>query len=993
MNINSHPEPTSFDSTIDATPKPENPHSLTRITYKDIIDYWDLLTSSENDTILHALANVADYKIEPNRIYQRAKEWVIKRSLLVLNHMSFSTANINESQIKTLTKLADKNTDIVKNLLGTSLTKHIQQCLQTIREHDKPKHLFNKHIIQEISTVTGAFIPRKAVHPSTRKSIVTSIKRKLLRKIGSDSLNDKNSMYMIHLYLKKNIAPLSTLAENSNDPAEYFLNRHIDLDLRRKLFFHENYDTVYNWSCLPVTGSTQWCSTGKHCKVDLFPAKHSSPCTSCNKFAHKQCCYKLDGNSLTCNSCLPNIIHHWNYLSGGDVYINQNDNSLLQNTLNSSELIDQFNNTMANSNENDDSEIVSIQTAENQIMVDKIHKPSSLFENLNNSIVMFDDTPDCHTITHGINNQDSIMSERLIPSPNVSPITTLNTHTTITPPNLILNDTTLYQDKPNHTTRFNMENNTIQEIERQRFSTRMQLRIPLVIKEYDTQWTIPEKILSVIQKILVIDPTMTIIPWSTDLTSISNVTEEEQPPPVLNINEFLSYSVNDLKTYFNRINQLPKPIDNFSWVDFTIQHQVPIDDIKNGMAARLQKRGYSLYPRQLQSQKEIVIGWLLWSYREQDADLLARIINKKFGINTYLRWATINIGQNFTSNQTKALHIVSSDTDHLSSIKAYTELYKLGRQNFPLCMKMRFIPMANAVSPHLIEELQRSRTYQQGWLRSLEHSFSTDIITLDKSSSQMPTLREMISKLKSSKDSRELFQGVNKKWNDPSVYIFTYRKQLREEAKSRINTLLTFLQNTTGYINCHRYFSDQAQEAAKQQIWDAAIKDVIQAADLLVPVEAILADAEYLGLNNKATPDELESKHDNHAINVFLDKEKDSVKTFTSANASVNSINTTLSNSNNNSSDLAKHNNTNSVTTQELNNLTSTLIQIKKTISVLDANVKNTNQESEEILGKLIVLENMMSHKTIRCHKTTKLTRGQILHPRVRKHNSNTGYA
>jgi hypothetical protein len=380
------------------------------------------------------------------------------------------------------------------------------------------------------------------------------------------------------------------------------------------------------------------------------------------------------------------------------------------------------------------------------------------------------------------------------------------------------------------------------------------------------------------------------------------------------------------------------------------------------MAARLQKRGYSLYPRKLQSQKEITIGWLLWSYREQDAELLAKIINKKFKIDTYLRWANINIGSYNATYQTKALHIVSSDTDHLTSIKAYTELYKLGRHNFPLGMKMRFIPMANSVSPHLVEDLKRSRTYQQGWLRSLEHSFSTDILTLDKPSSQMPTLRDMISKLKSSKDSRELFQGVNRKWNDPDTYIFTYRKQMRSEAKSRMSTLLTYLQNTTGYNNCHRYFSDQAKETAKQQIWDEAIKDVIQAADLLVPLEAILADAEYLGLNNKPEIVEQQSQGDSHAVNVFLEKEKDSVKTFTSANASVISVNSAISKQNNDTPGLTNVGNNSTATTQELNNLTSTLLQIKKTISVLDANIKNTNQESEEILGKLIILENMMTH-------------------------------
>ncbi len=116
-------------------------------------------------------------------------------------------------------------------------------------------------------------------------------------------------------------------------------------------------------------------------------------------------------------------------------------------------------------------------------------------------------------------------------------------------------------------------------------------------------------------------------------------------------------------------------------------------------------------------------------------------------------------------------------------------------------------------------------------------------------------------------------------------------------------------------------------------------------------------------LNEYLTCDNTQASIDTHAINIYMDKEANSVKTFTSANVSINSANSSYTNDTRNSMAANQQTTppTNEHNSNELNTITSTLLQIKKTISVLDANVKNNNQESEEILGKLIVLENYMN--------------------------------
>jgi hypothetical protein len=548
-----------------------------------------------------------------------------------------------------------------------------------------------------------------------------------------------------------------------------------------------------------------------------------------------------------------------------------------------------------------------------------------------------------------------------IQSPNISPILHPNSSPITHPPVLPMSDdgscSASLSSNPTTTIQYDLNRNTTSYIETGPTITRMQLRVPLVIQGFKDQWSISKKIQSVIEKLTSIDTSLTILPWAVSSTN-SSLTEPLSTP--LPLDQMASQSLDQLKTYFSRINQTIRSNANFVWVDFRMQHSVPWNTIKHGMAARLQKRGYSLYPRQLQSEKEVVIGWLLWSFREQDAELLAKLINKKYQINTYLRWATINIGPNNTGPPIKALHIVSSSEDQLMAIKSYNGLYKMGQRKFPLGMKMRFIPMAHSVSPHVIETIKRSRSYQQGWLNSIEHIYSSDIQILDKSSAQMPTLREMIGRLTSSADNQELFQGVNRQWNDPNKFVFTYRKQVRTEARSRVSTLLTYLKHTSGHDMCDRYFSDSAVEAAQHQIWDEELKDVIQLADLMVPIEAINADADYFGipLEPASRP---EANNNSHALNVFLDKVPTSVKTFTSANASINSLHTSNTDDKDTSTTHSPHTNKDTLNSADLTTLTSTLLQINKKIAILDANVKNNNHESEEILGKLIVMEKLIN--------------------------------
>jgi hypothetical protein len=174
----------------------------------------------------------------------------------------------------------------------------------------------------------------------------------------------------------------------------------------------------------------------------------------------------------------------------------------------------------------------------------------------------------------------------MIIPPNISPILKPKTpHQSElineTTPKEIINKKIIDTITHNPTTRFDITKNSEMLIDEITHTTRMQLRIPLVIKGFQTQWTIIEKTQSVIQKLLDIDNSIVIIPWKANNDEQSNDSYAFLP-----ITEITGRSQN-LETYFPRINQQIKPNDNFIWIDFRMQHNAPWEHLKNGIAARL----------------------------------------------------------------------------------------------------------------------------------------------------------------------------------------------------------------------------------------------------------------------------------------------------------------------------------------------------------------------------------------------------------------------
>jgi hypothetical protein len=926
-------------------------------TYKDIISNWDLLIKYPNDTLLHALANISDVRINPDHIQKEARRQVINTSFAVIKHLTFSSAYITQEHIGILSAMAGKRDAKPSELQGIKMEKQITECIHTIRTLPKPPHTIPKSLIQNLSKITGAFLPKNSIVPKARKPLFSQILKKFTKKTGTDTPPDKNACTILQQFFEATIPP----TEIDNSPMSpilpYFLNKQIAVKKRRELFFSNNTNDIYNWDTLPGSNTQQWCASGPRCTNDLFPAPHTLQCTSCAHYVHRECCSIYDNSLPKCFYCSQPPKQIWNFFSGGLITLDEEvTNSLdVTNTSLKNDITDTNSGDITTDTHNDKSTSV-------------IHTPNLSPISTNTDDGTATNAPLNTPLTSNIIAPDlaSNPTNGTIPddgSINLSPTTTHMSTATITEnPDTILspNEVNLNEREPtNASVRFN-DNVQISMIDGTTSTTRMQLRIPLIIQGYPEQWSLTKKLQSVLNHLRAIDHSIQILPWK-------QRTEENQSP--INIDNINSISLDTLSIYFNRLTRPVTDKDKFVWTDFVMEHTSSWQTIKDGIASWLNRKGYNLYPRELQSEKEIIIGWFLWSYREIDTAILTQALKNDYKIDFYFRWMNVNLTRLSATNDTvKALHLITTPQNRKSVVKVFSDLYsKAGQKSFPLGIRLRLIPMAQtATSATKINEIKECRHDQRVWLKNIQHYTYNGILNLDKSSAQMPTLRELIMRLKSNVDNERLFFGVNQQWNNPEKYIFTFHKLYSYEAIAKIPTLITLLPNTTSYKLCYKYFTTEAIEEAKDNIWDEKNKEVIRPGDLSVPTDAIAADIVRLGLKDLIKKDDALPEEDLHALQVFLGNEESSVATFTSGNSTQQAKVTSKFLDTNSNSSASSVNTTSSITPMaqsDVQTILKSIASLSKTVTVLDANVKSQAMNSEELIGKMITLEQQISFK------------------------------
>jgi hypothetical protein len=216
----------------------------------------------------------------------------------------------------------------------------------------------------------------------------------------------------------------------------------------------------------------------------------------------------------------------------------------------------------------------------------------------------------------------------------------------------------------------------------------------------------------------------------------------------------------------------------------------------------------------------------MWSHRYIKADKLAHILAAEHEVHGFFRFSTIYLGkgEKFGPKEgTRALFLVCESKDFVETSAILRVLYHQGATDFPLGIRLRFMPQVQNMDENTLLKNQIWRVQQFDFLDKIQTAGTSDIKLLDAAIQGEKTLRNFIMNLKHTGTKDTLFLSVDTQWNDPSRCVFSFIVSHDNEAIRMVHTLAAhvLIKNATRANNC---FTNEALERAATFKWDQAHK-------------------------------------------------------------------------------------------------------------------------------------------------------------------------
>ena len=402
-----------------------------------------------------------------------------------------------------------------------------------------------------------------------------------------------------------------------------------------------------------------------------------------------------------------------------------------------------------------------------------------------------------------------------------------------------------------------------------------------------------------------------------------------------------------------------------------------------------------MYYKKLQVESTRILGWMLWSHRHIKVDRLAHVLANDNDLHLSFRYSKIFVGkgEKFALDESvKAIYVVCDTRDFDAYSAALKIIYHQSVKNFPLGIKLRFMPQVRNADEDLLILQQLFRAQQEQFLSKIVTASSNDIRLLDAHVGSKKTLRNVIMNLKHPETGRTMFLTVDTQWNNSARHIFTFKKSHEKHAIRMVNTLAAYLTRIK-QNDVLPYFTVEAIERSKKLQWDEKRQCIMtmdeifyQDMDLWQNAEDFELDVTALkqlaqnttstGTNggNVATQVANIEAKSSRVENIFAGEDTCSIGTVSSKakakrmagimesdlerdNSSVGSTSTTASGR---SSNRQKDD------------------QWKRRLSVITANQNETNRNIGDLTGLLHKIIGMNFDKTIRVEEPEKTTTNSI---------------
>jgi hypothetical protein len=228
----------------------------------------------------------------------------------------------------------------------------------------------------------------------------------------------------------------------------------------------------------------------------------------------------------------------------------------------------------------------------------------------------------------------------------------------------------------------------------------------------------------------IIDPTVCFLPW---------LESGDQQP--------LNFEHKTAPEYIQRYVPRLKFQQGDIWGDIRISHNVSWDNMRYGIGTWLQESGTGLWRKRLQYKHTQTLGYLLYSTRSINTDLLSEVLKNDHNLEVTFRYQVITTGQGPIPEEQKvrALYVITSQQEYEQKRKELYKIYHPTTKKFPLALQLRFIPWVFRPTVTKLTQLLALRRRQAVFLKMAIQVPSWEIVSLDtKPNPATPSLREYV---------------------------------------------------------------------------------------------------------------------------------------------------------------------------------------------------------------------------------------------------------
>jgi hypothetical protein len=315
--------------------------------------------------------------------------------------------------------------------------------------------------------------------------------------------------------------------------------------------------------------------------------------------------------------------------------------------------------------------------------------------------------------------------------------------------------------------------------------------------------------------------------------------ERNEDSPIGDVSS-LPQEMRSLNRYFNRLYPTKYGMVHG---EFRMEHSRRWEDIIHEMTPWLSEHRHGMYYQHLQCPNTTNLGWLLWSFRKIDIEVLQMELMMTHGINVSLRYQNIVVNRGPMNSQDKvmALHVISDKVEADRVAAVLKAIYPFDKQmpTFPLGIVLRFIPHAFRVKRDKLQKISRLRARQGTFLQAIENpvrpmnATSWEILTLDTNRATFGTLRQRIMEVRSrDRPDDKLFLSVDTSFFRSNEVIFTFLPRHETEARAFVGNIVPFFLHTFSEDILQDFFHSEALARAKSVLWNAETREVESADDV-----------------------------------------------------------------------------------------------------------------------------------------------------------------